>query len=395
MNIDRLMDNLMTLGHIGYEEGKGTSRPAYSKSFTEGLKYVRKLMEEAGLITSVDGVGNLTGLMPGKDKGAKKLAVGSHIDTVPCGGMYDGALGVLAGIEAVRSLKEQGYENLHPIELIAFNEEEGNVVGGTFGSKAFAGLPPEEAMIDKMAAQNLSLEDYKNAKRRGEDYLAYLEYHIEQGGILDSCGTDIGIVPGIFGIVRFRVSIKGEANHAGSTPMYLRKDAMEKACRFITRAMDGARSTSETMVCTVGVMKLEPGAVNVIPGRAEFVLELRDRKMEPMDRLAEALREEFAEDAEMIQIIRQDNTDCSPELSRVFRECAGDLGYSWKEVYSGAGHDLINTRFMMPAALLFIPSVKGISHHRDEYSKKEDIEKGTKVLIEAIKRIDGGKIGEN
>lgn len=394
MNIDRLMADIKKLGNIGYEEGKGTSRMAYSEAFFKGRDYVKSLMEEAGLSTHIDAVGNLTGVLEGSEP--KKIAIGSHIDTVPNGGMYDGALGVLAGIEAVRSLKEMNYQNRYTIEIIAFNEEEGNVVGGTFGSKAFAGAKLEDSMIEKMAQYNMTISDFKSAKRNGKDYLAYLEYHIEQGGILEKINTEIGIVPGIFGIIRYRVVVNGVANHAGSTPMYLRNDALEKSCNFITDSYNMVRKKNNTMVCTIGVMNIEPGAVNVIPGRAEFVIELRDKDMTDMYEVINELQKKYAGDSiEMTKIIEQENTVCSPELISLLKECAEDLGYSSATVYSGAGHDLINTSMIMPSALLFIPSVKGISHHKDEFSKKEHIEKGTKVLIEAIKRIDGGDYDEN
>lgn len=394
MNKKRLSDDIKKLGHIGFEEGKGTSRLAYSDAFYEGREFVRARMEEAGLTTQIDAVGNLTGVLEGRIP--EKIAIGSHIDTVPNGGMYDGALGVLAGIEAVRTLKEMNYQNLHTIEIIAFNEEEGNVVGGTFGSKAFAGAPLEESMIEKMKPFHLTVSDFERAKRKGEDYLAYVEYHIEQGGVLEKEKKEIGIVPGIFGIIRYRVIVNGTANHAGSTPMYLREDALEKACGFLTDAYNMVREKNTTMVCTVGVMRLEPGAVNVIPGKADFVLELRDKDMTDMYEVIGALQRKYSgEGIEMTKIIEQKNTVCSPKLTSLLKECTEELGYSWTTVYSGAGHDLINTSMIMPAALLFIPSVKGISHHKDEFSKEEQIEKGTNVLIEAIKKIDRGDFDEN
>ena len=394
MDIYRLLENITKLGHIGYEEGRGTSRMAYSDAFYEGRDYVKSLMEEAGLSTHIDAVGNLTGVLEGSEP--KKIAIGSHIDTVPNGGMYDGALGVLAGIEAVRSLKEINYRNRYTIEIIAFNEEEGNVVGGTFGSKAFAGAKLEDSMIEKMDKHNITISDFESAKRKAEDYLAYFEYHIEQGGVLEKIDTEIGIVPGIFGIIRYRVVVNGVANHAGSTPMYLRHDALEKSCNVITDAYNMVLKKNNTMVCTIGVMNLEPGAVNVIPGRTEFVIELRDKDMTDMHEVIDELQKKYEGDSiEMTKIIEQENTVCSPELISLLKECTEDLGYSSATVYSGAGHDLINTSMIMPSALLFIPSVGGISHHKDEFSKKEHIEKGTKVLIEAIKRIDGGNFDEN
>lgn len=394
MNIDRLMADIKKLGNIGYEEGKGTSRMAYSEAFFKGRDFVKFLMEEAGLVTHIDAVGNLTGVLEGTD--SKKIAIGSHIDTVPNGGMYDGALGVLAGIEAVRVLKEMNYQNKHTIEIIAFNEEEGNVVGGTFGSKAFAGAKLEDSMIEKMAEYGMTVFDFNSCVRKGEDYIAYLEYHIEQGGILEKTNMEIGIVPGIFGIIRYRVVVRGVANHAGSTPMYLRHDALKMACNIITDAYAMAQRKNNTMVCTIGVLNLEPGAVNVIPGKAEFIIELRDKDMIGMHEVIEELQQKHAgENIEMTRIIEQENTICSPELTAVFKECAEKFGYKETTVYSGAGHDLINTNMIMPSALLFIPSVNGISHHKDEFSKEEHIEKGTMVLIEAIKTIDGGNLDEN
>ena len=173
INIERLMDDMKALGAIGYTEGEGTNRMAYSRAFFQGRDFVRTQMEHAGMATAIDAVGNLTGLLPSATGACrKKLAIGSHIDTVPKGGIYDGALGVLSAIEVVRVLQESGYENDHPIEVIAFNEEEGNVVGGTFGSKAFAGAVLETSMIQPMHGQNISEEDFASCRRYPEDYVA-------------------------------------------------------------------------------------------------------------------------------------------------------------------------------------------------------------------------------
>ncbi len=392
IQIDRLMADLKELGSIGFIPGQGASRMAYSPDFVRGRDFVRKRMEEAGLSVQIDAVGNLTGLLPqAQGTGEKRIAMGSHIDTVPMGGIYDGALGVLSAIEVVRTLREAGWKNRHPIEIIAFNEEEGNVIGGTFGSKAFAGAPLETPMLQKMKAFQLTEEDVRRCKRKQDDYLLYLEYHIEQGGILEAKEKTIGIVEGIFGILRYKATVSGKANHAGSTPMELRDDAMEKTARIITDLMDTVRAETESMVCTVGTMTVKPGAVNVIPGETQFIIELRDKTMTPMYSVMEKLKKRWEDQGlHLEEYITQPETLCDKKLCLIAENTAKELGYPSMRMYSGAGHDLINTSFLMPGMLLFIPSRGGISHRYDEYSAPEHIEAGAEVLLEMVQRIDEG-----
>lgn len=396
INIDRLMKDLEDLGKIGFIDGKGANRMAYSDAFVEGRDFVKKIMEDAGLVTSIDAVGNLTGYLPSTDDSQKIIALGSHIDTVPNGGIFDGALGVITAIEMVRCLKEEGYVNSHPVEIIAFNEEEGNIVGGTFGSKAFAGCPFEESMREPMKKHNITEDDFVSCKRNGDNYLAYLEYHIEQGGILESKDKKIGVVEGIFGIQRYRTTIKGASNHAGSTPMYLRNDALEKTSRLITDVMDTVRSTNDTMVCTVGTLKVLPGAVNVIPGEVEIIIELRDKDMDDMYKVIQDIKNRWEEKGVSIErFILQPETNCNSKLKELLQQTSDELDLESMKIYSGAGHDAINTSMIIPSALLFIPSRNGLSHHMDEYSSKEDILSGAEVMLETFKKIDRGDFNED
>ncbi len=273
VNGDRLYKDIRRLGSVGFVPGRGTSRMAYSEAFCQGRELVREMMEQAGLATAVDPVGNLTGRLEGSS--GRVISIGSHIDTVPEGGIFDGALGVLAGVELVRTLREHGYKNQNTIEIIAFNEEEGNVVGGTFGSKAFTGQRQEEDALERMEALGMSPGDVNRSRREPGEYLCYLELHIEQGGILEQKQIPLGVVEGIFGIVRYKVTVPGTANHAGSTPMYLRDDALVKASRMIGRLVELAGEVNPSMTCTIGKMDIEPGAVNVIPGRVDLYVELR------------------------------------------------------------------------------------------------------------------------
>lgn len=377
---------LYALGQIGFQEGVGTTRLPYSPEYDRGRDYVRTLMEQAGLETRVDPVGNLCGLLPGQ---GKRLCLGSHIDTVPGGGIYDGAYGVLAAIDCVRRLKEQGWVNQHPLELVAFTEEEGNVIGGTFGSKAFAGAAIDPAMQSKLARYSLSLEAVRACRQDPEEYLCYLELHIEQGGILEAENRQIGVAGGIVGILRYQAVMLGAANHAGSTPMSLRDDALEKTSLLIGWLMEQVRTSYPDMVCTIGTLKVSPGAVNVIPGKTEFVIELRSRSMEEMEQLTARLLEQFRpKGLSMQEIIRQPPVLCDPVLLQMARDCCDSLGYTRRELFSGAGHDLINMSQLAPSLLVFIPSRNGVSHRLDEYSAPEDLERGSCVLLELIRRID-------
>lgn len=396
ININRLINDINSLGKIGYVDGIGTTRQAYSKSFNEGRKFVEKLMLNAGLKTNIDKVGNLTGYLEGNcDK--KIISIGSHIDTVLGGGIFDGALGVLAGIEVVRAMKESGYRNIHPIEIIAFNEEEGNVIGGTFGSKAFVGSDLESAMIAKMKLQGLTKEDFYDSRRNSDNYRCYLELHIEQGGCLENEGFDIGVVSGIVGILRYKATVIGKSNHSGSTPMNLRDDALEKTCNIISNLLEAVRASSDTMVCTVGTLKVMPGEVNVIPGITEFIIEMRDINLDNICTVIEKTKTKWSEKGFFIEeYIKQGETLCDDKLMKIIEESASKFGYLSKHIISGAGHDLMNMAKFTPSSLIFIQSHMGISHNIMEFSKKEDILKGARVLYETLIQIDkGGRVNEN
>lgn len=387
INLDRLYKSLMKLGAIGFEDGKGTSRLAYSETFDEGRDYVKQLMEEAGLSTFIDSVGNLTGRLEGTK--SQIISIGSHIDTVPGGGMFDGTLGVLAGIEVLRTLQEQGYENQHTFEVIAFTEEEGNVIGGTFGSKVFVGEKQEEDVLVKLKDYGLTIDDISSGRRSKDDYCGYLELHIEQGGILESKNIKIGVVEGIFGIVRYQVRIKGKANHAGSTPMYLRDDALKKACQAILKMMDIVAEIDETMTCTIGKIDIEPGAVNVIPGLAEFPIELRCMNTQHITEAITRFEREFKDwDMEVKRFIWQDETKMDEELKHIIRRSCEEQKIKYIDIPSGAGHDAINMAQFTPTAMIFIPSQGGISHSILENSSLEDIEQGANLLLDIMQRLD-------
>ena len=387
INRNRLEGTILELGNIGFQENIGTSRMAYSKAFIAGRDYVKQCMEKAGLKTQIDPVGNLTGRLCGKSN--RIISIGSHIDTVPGGGMYDGALGVLAGIEAVRTLQENGYFPHNTIEIIAFNEEEGNVVGGTFGSKSFTGQRQEQSALDKLGHYGMCQRDIDDSCRDPYAYRCYLELHIEQGGVLEHTKRDIGIVEGIVGIVRYMVTVQGEANHAGSTPMNLRDDALLKACKLIQGIVTISGEIDPAMTCTVGNVSVEPGAVNVVPGRVTFPIELRTLHTDHITKAIERFQSEFARMNMTVEnFLWQDATIMDKSLQETIEDACKSCGYSYQYMPSGAGHDAINMALFTPTAMLFIPSIGGISHSIHEYSRPEDLAAGTQVLLETILKLD-------
>lgn len=389
VNGDRLYKDIRRLGSVGFVPGRGTSRMAYSEAFCQGRELVREMMEQAGLATAVDPVGNLTGRLEGSS--GRVISIGSHIDTVPEGGIFDGALGVLAGVELVRTLREHGYKNQNTIEIIAFNEEEGNVVGGTFGSKAFTGQRQEEDALERMEALGMSPGEVNRSRREPGEYLCYLELHIEQGGILERKQIPLGVVEGIFGIVRYKVTVPGTANHAGSTPMYLRDDALVKASRMIGRLVELAGEINPSMTCTIGKMDIEPGAVNVIPGRVDLYVELRCMDTSAITKTMELFQREFAE-VKVENFLWQNETRMDERLQEVLRTCCRERGIEYLDMPSGAGHDAINMALFTPSAMIFIPSLGGVSHSVREESRTEDIERGANLLLDAVLNLDGEEV---
>ena len=387
VNEKRLEETILALGSIGFEKDAGTSRISFSPRFMEGREYVRKLMEEAGMKTRIDPVGNLIGRLEGKEKEKKIIAAGSHIDTVPCGGMYDGAYGVLAAIECVKTLQEAGYENRHPIEVFGFIDEEGAAIGGTFGSKCAAAVPLSSALKEKMKEYGVTEEQVKRAALDQKAYRAYYELHIEQGGVLEKENIPVGITDGIVGILRYEFTVRGKANHAGTTPMDLRDDPMLKTCRIIEEITEEV-CAFEGMVCTVGRIHAHPGTYNVIPDTVDFSLDIRYKEMEPMYAIIEKIQEKYGASVEIIKYIDQPPTYCDTYLQEITENSVKQLNLKGKRMYSGAGHDLINMAFLTASALIFIPSIGGISHHMDEYSRPEDMAAGADVLLNNILYLD-------
>ena len=287
VNGQRLQAHLEALADIA-RTPDGICRLSYSDSFWKSNAYVAQLMREAGMSVTTNPVGNVVGTYPGRSP--RKITIGSHIDSVVNGGIFDGCLGVLAGIEAVHTLSEKGIVPEHSIDVVSFAEEEGIVITGLIGSRAYCGLPPTEPVLEKMGEFGFTLQDLAEAKYTGDiDYS--LELHIEQGGVLESQKKDIGVVRSIIALRRYIVEFAGVANHAGTTPMTLRNDALVKAARFIMRVRQVVMETDPHMVGTVGHLEVQPNAMNVVPGRVALTLELRGLREDLLESVYQMLME--------------------------------------------------------------------------------------------------------
>ncbi|CUV01918.1 MAG: M20 family metallo-hydrolase [SAR202 cluster bacterium] len=401
INESRINQTLQELGHLG-ESPEGMDRVAYSPEDIAGRDYTIKLMQEAGLETRIDAAGNIIGRRAGSDDNLPAIALGSHTDTVPKGGKYDGALGVMGAIEVIRTLEEQGHRTRHPLEVIDFTNEEGTRFHRWLvGSRSMSGLLEQED-LDALDDDGLSLgpciadiggdlSRIGEAVRSPGELAAYFELHIEQGPYLHQSGNPIGVVTGITGRAVFEVEIEGKANHAGTTPMSARRDALVSASKLVVNIQKMAAEQEICRVSTVGSIKAIPNAVNVIPGHASIGLEFRDTDMEALADAEQELRritdQAAVDDIVDIDVIRHRFTSAVPitaDMQALVAEAAENCGMAWEPLASGAGHDAQAVANIAPVAMIFVPSIDGISHAIEEYSTPQDCANGVQVLLELL-----------
>jgi beta-ureidopropionase / N-carbamoyl-L-amino-acid hydrolase len=368
-------------------------------------RLVTAMMRDAGLTPAVDAACNIVGRRTGRQPDAPPISFGSHIDTVPNGGRFDGILGCLAGIECVHTLVEAGITTHHPLEVIVFANEEGQSYTGLSGSKALAGaldtveLERNDANGRSFAA---ALQDFggdplgiRQAARSVGDIRAYIELHVEQGGVLESAGVPIGVVEGIVGIVYHDIRITGAANHAGTTPMALRRDALVAASKFIVAVNDTIRTGEYCAVGTVGKIDVQPNSRNVIPGDVRLILGLRDLQLPKVWRAVESLKEQarrIASDhnVEFVFTARETTEPAIADANVMgaIRTAAEAADLSWKIMPSGAGHDAQMMARLAPMGMIFVPSAGGVSHADTEFTSFNDCVNGANVLLGAIQAID-------
>jgi N-carbamoyl-L-amino-acid hydrolase len=402
VNGPRIVEHLTALSQFGKNPQGGVSRVAYSEADRQGREYVMGLMQAAGLQVTIDAAGNIVGRRAGSDPTLRPLLMGSHIDSVPEGGNFDGDVGSLSAIEVAQTLSENKLTTRHPLEVIIFADEE----GGTIGSHSLSSEIPEK-QLNLVSNSGKTIRDgtkfiggdpdkLATVRRKRGDIHAYLELHIEQGGILDNEKINIGVVEGIVGIRQWEVRIEGFANHAGTTPMNQRRDALLAAAKFIEAVNSIVTSVPGRQVGTVGKIQASPGAYNVIPGKVILGLELRDLDAAKVGTLYQKIRDE----AELIAKKSGTTFDFTEtnsivpaptdeRIRKLIDETAKSLGLSTKWLPSGAGHDAQEIARLGPVGMIFIPSIGGISHSPKEYSRAEDITNGANVLLHTLLKLDG------
>lgn len=402
VNGERLTAWLTDLAKIGATSSGGVTRFALTAGDRQARQWLIDRAGEHGLAHRFDAAGNLFIYLPER-QGRAVILAGSHVDTVPDGGRYDGALGVLAALESLVRLRETATPMEHGLEVVIWTEEEGSrFKGGLVGSRAYIGELSQAELAD-LDSDGVSLAEalanwgfapesvLSIAQQRGE-VAGYFELHIEQGGTLEQRQLEIGVVTGIVGIRRYDVTVVGQANHAGTTPMALRRDALVGAAQMVQVVPEQLRDEGFSQaVATVGKLQVHPGGVNVVPGRVEFTLEVRDLESKVMDRVAGSLLAQFEQIATQRELTCswQQTADVIPAplhqgMRDAVRQSAEGLGYRLLEMPSGAGHDAQHLARICPTGMIFVPSRGGISHSPHEFTAAEDCVRGANVLLNAI-----------
>lgn len=399
---ERLAQRLYELSQIGPLPTGGVNRRGFSKEEKEAKSLVTSWMTKAGLKVETDGAGNIFGRFVGKDN-SQSVASGSHLDTVPAGGNFDGVLGVLAALELVEAWRTQDFTPEKSFEVVIFSDEEGaRFSSGVFGSRAYMGLLTEEVMTNVRDSEGLNLEevleqygsnlnDFKNIKQR--DWTFFAETHIEQGKLLEKHDLPVGIVSGIAGQSWLEIEFKGLAGHAGNTPMNDRQDALVAAGRFVSEIETLPSTVSDTAVATVGKLSVSPNGANVIPESVKLIVDIRDIHEDTREILIDKIRNHAKQiaDERGIEVVVERTSSVKPiPIDTVYKEELKEILRDMKieplELPSGAGHDSMNIGLEIPVAMIFARSVDGISHNPKEWTSLNDCVIAIHVLKQFIEK---------
>lgn len=395
------LDNLIEwISKFGEDPKGGITRLLYTREWLETQSALKSLMDGKGFLTYYDEVGNLFGRLEGTVYKEETILTGSHIDTVVNGGKLDGQLGIIGGLIAIEYLREKYGEPLRNIEVVSMAEEEGSRFPFVFwGSKNIVGTVSKEEVQGLRDANGIEFSEaiansgfqFKNENSERTDIKAFIELHVEQGGVLEIEKKSIGIVEHIVGQRRFTIEVFGQSNHAGTTPMKYRKDSLFAASCIITEIIHKAKEYGEPLVATVGSIEIEPNTANVVPGKAKFTLDIRHINHEVIvdfsnevsniiDNVSKEMNIETRIDMYM---------DCLPvamdsDLVKMIKDVCEGKGLNYKLMHSGAGHDSQIFADVVPTALIFVPSHKGISHSPEEFTDSNDLAEGVRALIETL-----------
>lgn len=399
VNRDRLEELLKQFSAFGATTGKGVSRLSLSQADIDARNHFHKSCKDIRLSTKVDDMGNMYAILPGKNE-LPPIVIGSHLDSVVKGGRFDGTLGVIAGLEVVHTLVEKNIELNHPVMVVNFTNEEGaRFDPAMMSSGVLSGKFAKEEMLRSTDTEGVTFgEALKQSGFEGAECdrlkkaAAYLELHIEQGPVLDTYGEDIAVVEGVMGMVCYEIAIKGESNHAGTTPISMRKDAMFAMANIVTHLQNELRKLQEDLVYTIGRMHVTPNIHTVIPNEVRFTLEARHAECAVIQKVEELVEQLPREIEQCMLSYRKlwdrDTVEFDDTIVKTVNEAVNKLGYKSRKMYSGAGHDAQFIASYIPSAMIFVPSAKGYSHREDEYTSYEACAKGADILLHSLLQVD-------
>ncbi|MCA0399835.1 MAG: M20 family metallo-hydrolase [Proteobacteria bacterium] len=399
INPQRLWDSLMDTARFGGTEKGGIRRLTLSDEDRQVRDWFRKACEAIGCTVSIDDCGNMFARRPGRNNDLPPIAMGSHLDTQPTGGKFDGVLGVLGALEAMRTLHDLGYETNAPIEIINWTNEEGSrFAPAMLASGVFVGAFSRDFAYSREDRDGKAFEaeleriGYRGAEPVGQRKLgAFFELHIEQGPILEDEAKMIGVVTGVQGVRWYEVTVTGQDAHTGATPMRLRKNALVGAARMIEKIDAIGHHFAPDAVATVGLVEVKPNSRNVVPGEVFFTIDLRHPDDAILDKMEAAMRAALPEVMNPLKLTFEEKRIWSnpavrfaPELIECVREGARQAGYSMREMVSGAGHDAAYIARVAPTTMIFVPCAGGLSHNEAESTSFDECAAGAQVLLNAV-----------
>ncbi|EKT62429.1 Zn-dependent hydrolase [Providencia burhodogranariea] len=402
----RIQQHIEQLAEYTATPGQGTTRLSYSQQDKQARDYLKQQMKELGLQVREDAIGNIYGRLEGREKELPAVIIGSHFDSVPHGGAFDGPAGIITGLDVVARIREQNLQPRYPLEVIALVEEEGtsfgralmasSVITGLIGSKELHQLKDRQGVsaAKRMADAGFDADKAAEAVLDPSTVKAFLELHIEQGPVLEQANEDIGIVETVVGIAQLEIKLTGKAGHAGTTPMNMRADALVCASHIISQIPDIAIAASNSTVATVGRLNVLPNGANVIPSEVIFSVDIRSKNKSALGNAIEqviALIEEesakMALQSDIVQPLYVAPTELNPDIHRVMAQHAEAQGLRYRTMVSGAGHDTMIFAGITQTGLIFVPSRNGLSHHPDEWTDYEQIARGVDVMFETVKSL--------
>lgn len=402
----RVAKDLEHLKQFTATPGDGCTRLPFTPEARGAVEYLRSIMEEAGMEVREDAAGNIIGVLKGEDPDAPCVMMGSHYDSVTNGGDYDGIAGAVCAVEVARQLKESGVTLKRDFVAVGFCDEEGLRFGtGYFGSGAMLGNRDVEycknfkdtngiSIYDAMKEYGLDPEKIEDAKWDTSKIGEFLEAHIEQGPVLDAENIELGLVDCIVGIQRYMVTVHGRADHAGTTPMDMRMDAVDAATKVISKIADWAREKADGTVATTGFIRTTPGGMNIVAEKVEFTVDIRSRNNDNINDITNRIRAALDREVkimggsyEMENKLTITPVELSQNMLNIMEDKCKERGYSYRRILSGAGHDALEIGQVLPTVMLFVPSKDGRSHCPVEFTKYSDFAKASVIMTELAKEL--------